>query len=420
MTFAWPDGMQNKTKRTISQILWTLHLDFDGVVKDDKDAPLVLMEAMEAHGVEIKNVLWFRMMLPYMDGGKYGRLITRLVIQRRTKEVRLAVANLPEESHLPDGAGGIPTDDRIDMQLFGDTAWTPARGTARDIENLLPARGEARDVAPGLIPTPARGNARDVAPPAAKISARGDARDTPSVPQARDATTAPARGETRDNSLLIAGIRDDEELPARGTRDDEANTPAEPAGGSDEPLAWEAAHDELADALVARLDSEMNELMAPLPAIGEELSPHEVLDLVLGLMAELEGAVRTRADSSVAAAGRSEEDWTAVLAEKHELLERAGRLMRRVKDAESRLQERNREIEGAQTQLNILNAKYQQLEANNAALLRGEPAAGRHLRAAERFITETPSDRPDHGRSRPNRPNGRTTGSDSKLAYTVG
>jgi len=378
MAFVWPDGVQNKTKRTISQILWTLHLDFDGIIRDEKDAPMALMKAMEAHGVEIKNVMWFRMMLPYLDGGKYGRLITRIVIQRRTKEIRLAVKTLPEDSHLPDGAGGIGTDDRIDMQLFGDTAFTPARGAARDTDK--PARGDTRDVA--FMP------------------ARGDTRDDQKV-------TEPASGFTGDE---VQG----EALLAREPARDVAGKLAGGLAPDDIKTATWDSCDEV-DLVIRRLDGEVDELLAPLPAEGDDLGPDDLLDVVIGLMANLEGLVRAPA----APVSSNQEDLGTLLAEKHDLLERVGRLMRRVKDAEARLIERNKEIEGAQTQMAVLNERYRRLEANNQALLDGKPVAG-HFRAAERFISETPSDRPERGRSKPTRPNGRTTGSDSKLAYSVG
>lgn len=399
MAFVWPDGVQNKTKRTISQILWTLHLDFDGEIRDSKDAPLELMQAMERHGVEIKNNMWFRMILPHLDGGKYGKLITRVVIQRRTKAIRLAVRTLPEDSHLPDGAGGIPTDDQIDMQLFGDAAW-PARGS-RDIAMAVaspePAREETRDGAPP--PNPALGDTSDVALDAA----RGDTRD-PSIHM-------PAQGQTCDMD------QSSPELARERARDDELVH--SPVGGLAPDtrllLAWDPYEE--VDSTVRRLDDELAELLAPVPD-DSALRPHDVFDLVVALMADLEGLVRTEPAGN-GSSGHNEEDWTALLAEKHALLERSARLLRRVKDAEERLVARNKEIEGAQLQLNALNERYRRLEANNAALLKGDPVAG-HFRAAERFIAETPSDRPDRGRSRPTRPNGRTTGSESNLAYSVG
>lgn len=367
MAFAWPDGVQNKTKRLISQILWTLHLDFEGAIRDSRDAPMDLMKAMEGHGVEIKNPMTFRMMLPHLDGGKYGKLITRVVIQRRTPEIRLAVRALPEDSFLPDGAGGIAVDDRIDIQLFGDTAW-PARGTTRDEGAHAPAGGTTPDVPSSA---PARGDARDMEEPA-----RGDARD----PEGR---AEPAREETRDE-----------------TSSDSRNETIDEFGVA-----------------IRRLDGELEELLAPLPVDDESLGPHEMLDLVVGLVAELDDLMRHGAQLS---SGHSEKEWAALLEEKYGLVEQLGRYMRRIKDAEARLTERNKEIEGAQLQLTTLNAKYERLEANNRALLAGERPAGQHLRAAERFISETPSDRPERGRSRPTRPNGRTTGSHSELAYTAG
>lgn len=429
MAFAWPDGIQNKTKRLISQILWTLYLDFEGAIRDSRDAPLDLMQAMEGHGVEIKNAMTFRMILPHLDGGKYGKLITRVVIQRRTPEIRLAVRALPEDSFLPDGAGGIPVDDRIDMQLFGDTAWA-ARGTTRDVapsEGAVdPARGDARDV-PST--TPARGETRD--DKEGSHPAREETRDTlgtatESARGARDELIVndPARGDARDSAWsdssddLARKVRDSDSsnLVREEPRDSRPVEPAREPARDDTPVF---PQDET-DATVRRLDGELEELLAPLPVDdGKGLGPHEMLDLVVGLVTELDGLVRhgLPAESSP---GRSEADWTALLEEKHGLLERLGRYMRRIKDAEARLAERNKEIEGARLQLAALNTRYERLEANNQALLAGERPAGQHLRTAEQFIAAKPSDRPDHGRSRPTRPNGRTTGSESVLAYSAG
>jgi hypothetical protein len=389
MAFAWPNGVQNKTKRLISQILWTLHLDFEGAIRDSRDAPMDLMKALEGHGVEIKNPMTFRMILPHLDGGKYGRLITRVVIQRRTPEIRLAVKTLPEDSFLPDGAGGIAVDDRIDMQLFGDTAW-PARGTTRDVASTAPARGETRDN---------------------NIPARREARDD----------SHPARGESRDRmghlpDLARGDARDGDETDEL-SRDSDSSNLARELARDDMPVFPPDETDELGRA-IGRLDDELEELLAPLPVDDDEsLRPHEMLDLIVGLMAELAELVR---HPSVESSQRSESEWTALLEEKHGLVEQLARYMRRIKDAEARLGERNKEIEGARLQYAALAARYERLEANNRALLAGERPAGQHLRAAERFISETPSDRPERGRSRPTRPNGRTTGSHSELAYTAG
>lgn len=397
MAFAWPDGVQNKTKRLISQVLWTLHLDFEGAIRGSRDAPADLMKAMEGHGVEIKNPMTFRMMLPYMDGGKYGKLITRVVTQRRTPEIRLAVRALPEESHLPDGAGGIPVDDRIDMQLFGDSAW-PARGTTRDVA----PSGEAHDDKEAV--DRARGETRDKG--VGQTPAREEARDEPESPD-------PARGETRDR---FPSAQPDE--PARESRDAKALQPAGLAPDDNFESPWQDEHDQIG-LTIHRLDGELEELLTPLPIDDGDLGPDEVLSIVVGLMANLEGLVQRRPGES-AVPGRSEEDWAALASEKYNLTEQLGRLMRRVKDAEARLIERGREVEGAQRQISILAAQYERLEANNRALLAGERQGGQHLRAAQRFLSETPSDRPERGRSQPNRPNGRTTGSDSTLAYSVG
>jgi hypothetical protein len=397
MAFAWPNGVQNKTKRLISQILWTLHLDFEGVIRDSRDAPLDLMKAMEAHGVEIKNPMTFRMILPHLDGGKYGRLITRVVVQRRTPEIRLAVKALPEDSFLPDGAGGIAVDDRIDMQLFGDTAW-PARGTTRDVPSTAPARGETRD-----NNIPAWREARDDSHPA-----RGESRDRMGhLPDL-------ARGDARDER--DSRDSDSSNLAWEGTRED-ATELARELARDDIPVFPPNETDELSRT-IGRLDGELEGLLAPLPVDDDEnLRPHEMLDLIVGLMAELAELVR---HPSVESSQRSESEWTALLEEKHGLVEQLARYMRRIKDAEARLGERNKEIEGARLQYAALAARYERLEANNRALLAGERPAGQHLRAAERFISETPSDRPERGRSRPTRPNGRTTGSHSELAYTAG
>jgi hypothetical protein len=405
MAFAWPDGVQSKTKRLISQVLWTLHLDFDGAIRDSRDAPAELMKAMEGHGVEIKNPMTFRMILPHLDGGKYGKLITRVVTQRRTPEIRLAVKVLPDESHLPDGAGGVAVDDRLDMQLFGDVAW-PARGT-RD-EESAPARGP-RDIIESET-EPAREDARDETE---AVPAREDARDSDSSDPARGDTrddmllplAEPARGDTRD----FPSVQPD--LAREDARDEELGSAPAP-----QPVAWDETEDRL-DLTIRRLDDELEELLTPLPIDEGDLGPDEVLSIVVGLMANLEGLVQR---GPVESAGRSEEEWAALLAEKYNLAEQLARLMRRVKDAEARLIDRGKEVEGARLQMAALNAKYDRLEANNRALLAGERPAGQHLRAAERFISERPSDRPDRGRSRPNRPNGRTTGSDSTLAYSVG
>lgn len=431
MAFPWPDGVQNKTKRLISQVLWTLHLDFEGAIRDSKDAPLELMTAMEGHGVEIKNPMTFRMILPFMDGGKYGKLITRVVIQRRTKEIRLATRTLPEDSHLPDGAGGIAVDDRIDMQLFGDVAWPPARGIRDATE---PARGDTRDELAGELAReirdtetePARGPDRDIIesesePARGTRDVSGDlSRDKPL------ATADPARGDARDDGFPVLAREDARDVaiePVRGDARDDVLQSADGARDESPPAAWGQTRDEVEvddiGMTIRRLDEEFAELLAPLPADDQNLGPHDLLDVVVGLMADLEGLVR--AGPAVASPSvRSEEEWAELLTEKHGLIEQLGRLMRRVKDAEARLVERNKEIEGARTQLAVLAQRYERLEANNDALIRGERASGQHLRAAQRFIAETPSDRPERGRSRPNRPNGRTTGSDSTLAYSVG
>jgi hypothetical protein len=415
MAFAWPDGVQNKTKRLISQVLWTLHLDFDGAIRDSRDAPAELMKAMEGHGVEIKNPMTFRMILPHLDGGKYGKLITRVVIQRRTPEIRLAVKVLPDESHLPDGAGGIAVDDRLDMQLFGDVAW-PARGT-RD-EESAPARGEPRDIIESEV-EPAREDPRDSEP---SDPARGETRDDlllasaePAPGEAGDSRSAELARETRDDGLPVSGqeARDDAPvIPAGGSTPDNDNFSS----------SWHEEVDELGSA-IRRLDGELAELETPLPVNDGDLSPHDVLSLAAGLMsglmADLDGLVKQGALTE-SSSGHSEEDYEALLTEKYNLAEQLARLLRRVKDAEARLIERGKEVESARLQLAALNTKYDRLEANNRALLAGERPAGQHLRAAERFISETPSDRPERGRSRPTRPNGRTTGSDSTLAYSVG
>lgn len=409
MAFAWPDGIQNKTKRLISQVLWTLYLDFEGTIRDSRDAPMDLMKAMEGHGVEIKNPMTFRMILPHLDGGKYGKLITRVVIQRRTPEIRLAVKELPEDSFLPDGAGGIAVDDRIDMQLFGNSAW-PARGTTRDVapsgearddkEAVGPAWGEARDKAVGQ--TPARGETRE---DATCTLAREPARDSAWLGSPDD----PAREEPRDSdSSNLTREEPRESRPVELAREDARDdTPVLPPNEIDD-----------LGTTIRRLDGELEELLLPLPVDNGSLGPREVLDMVVGLVAQLDKL--DLHDGQPPDVPSSERDWSALLEEKHGLLEQLGRYMRRIKDAESRLAERNKEIEGARLQLAALNTRYERLEANNRALLAGERPAGQHLRAAERFISETPSDRPERGRSRPTRPNGRTTGSESVLAYSAG
>jgi hypothetical protein len=399
MAYAWPDGVQNKTKRLISQVLWTLHLDFDGAIRGSRDAPLELIEALQRHGVEIKNPMTFRMMLPFMDGGKYGKLITRVVIQRRTPEIRLAVKVLPEDSFLPDGAGGIEVDDRLDMQLFGDAAW-PARGTRDEV--LVSARGDSRDIIESES-EPARVEVRDEVESSGP--ARGDTRDSDS--------SNPAWGDIRDSRSA--------ELAREPARD---GAPVlQPAGGLAPDDNFESIEVDDLGMAIRRLDGELAELEAPLPVGEDDLSPHDVLSLVAGLMsglmADLDGLVK-QGPLAATTSGHSEEDYEALLTEKYNLAEQLGRLMRRIKDAEARLIERGKEVEGARLQLAALNTKYDRLEANNRALLAGERPAGQHLRAAQRFLAETPSDRPDHGRSRPNRPNGRTTGSESNLAYSVG
>jgi hypothetical protein len=410
MAFAWPDGVQNKTKRLMSQILWTLHLDFDGAIRGSRDAPADLMKAMEAHGVEIKNPMTFRMILPHMDGGKYGRFITRVVIQRRTPEIRLAVRTLPEDSFLPDGAGGIAVDDRIDMQLFGDVGW-PTRGT-RD-EEPVSARGDSRD---SDSPDSARGDARDEVE--SSDLARGETRDETEVVLARedvrDSRSAELARETRDDGLPVSGPVARDDAPA-----------LQPAEGPTSDDNFESVLDDVDELGLAirRLDGELAELEAPLPVNDDDLSPHDVLSLVAGLMsglmADLDGLVK-QGPLAATTSGHSEEDYETLLTEKYNLAEQLGRLMRRVKDAEARLIDRGKEVEGARLQLAALNTKYDRLEANNRALLAGERPAGQHLRAAERFISQTPSDRPERGRSRPTRPNGRTTGSHSELAYSTG
>lgn len=428
MAFVWPNGVQNKTKRLVSQILWTLHLDFEGALQDSKDAPLELAQAMEGHGVEIPNLMNFRMIFPHLDGGKYGRIVDRTVEGRRTRGLAIACPELPEDSHLPDGAGGIGHDDRIDLQLFGAASPTnPARRNSRDLLVASPpdpARGDTRDLLETTDPT--RGVARDENLPTRRNSRdEVSATPAPGLTGDGDLIPAPARGVARDDECIepVSGSAGNDDVkPVPGTTGNELpllTTAPGSAGDTDDNVTAveRTTYLDEVDIELRGLDSELAELSGPI-VVGDQ-APQALLDTIVGLMGELEQLV-TSVPASTTPDGRSEAEWAELLHEKHHLTESIARLMRRVRDAEARLIDRKKETESLQLQLQVLNTRYTRLEQNNDALLRGEHASGQHLRQVQKFISETPSDRPDRGRSRPNRPNGRTTGSDSTLAYTVG
>jgi hypothetical protein len=137
------------------------------------------------------------------------------------------------------------------------------------------------------------------------------------------------------------------------------------------------------------------------PAVGRSELVSQILDLVGQL--ETETSPTPAPDMAII---------DELLAEKHELVERVARLMRRVKDAEARLLERNREVAGLRVQVEVAEARCQRLELNLKAFQDGELIPGRHVRAASRVLAEVP-DAPGAGRNR-------TTGSKSTLAYSVG
>lgn len=420
--FEWPTNVYAKTKVKIAQILWTLWLDFEGEIADSDDAVKELLDALRGHGVEIADseVMGWRIILPHLDGGKYGHYIRRVVIGQRTKAIKL-VSDLPDDSHLPDGAGGVDDDDRIDRQLFGGMAIEPARGTTRDH---------------AYAPTPARGNARDDSP---VMSARGTTRDHDDGTQPLSASgstddpaglAAPARGETRDHTSRLSV------QPASGSTDDDTpvmprDLPAPGVTGDDVHVARDATRDIAEqlddledpndlDAHIRRLDDELAELAVPVVVDADAGGrPQDLVDTIVSLMGELETTLAAGV-AKVAPAGRSETDWNELLETKAVLTSRLAAVLRRAKGLEARVQEierdKNRTIAGLEARLGALQQENVRLSTNIDALLRGEKAGGEHVRAAQRFLAERPSDRPEGGRNRRRR----TTGSDSTLAYSAG
>jgi hypothetical protein len=411
MAFDWPPNVQTKTKVRIAQILWTLWLDFEGEIKDSPDAVKDLLEALRGHGVEIadSDIMGYRIILPHLDGGKYGHYVRRLIIGQRTKSIEL-VSDLPDESYLPDGAGGYSMDEQIDRQLFGGPV-EPARGSVRD--NLV-----------GALAAPGPG---DMSTNIESASGTGDELSGLSGDKVRLSDESPlARETTRD------GVPP--EQPARGdTRD----------GGGEVALAQEMAcdegrhpdqaeFDELDDdqdmtAVIRRLDTEAAELFTPLVAVDVTSGSHrELLDTIVSLVAELEGRLSAGV-GRVEPEGRTEADWEELREQNETLARRLSSVIRRAKDAEDRILERPRAKEGMAYQLPTLQSQYKRLEANNEALMRGEKIPGQHVKAAQRFLAEVPTDRPDEGRNRGRRRPAdddshrrRTTGSESVLAYSVG
>lgn len=403
MAFEWPSGVQNKTKRLVSQILWTLWLDFDGKIEDSHDAVKELKTALEAHGVVLKSDMQFRMMLPFMDRGKYGDLIRRDTSGRRTKSITLLDIELPEESHLPDGAGGYDTDERIDLQLFGAAA--------------IPARGHRDDPTTGTELV--REDPRDSSDRAelARETTR-DPREPLAREDTRDKATELARGTSRDDGerrtetaeLARETPRDDAknctetiELARELPRDMGVLAPGAP------PYAVELLDD--IDVEVSSLDRALDELLAPIPIDTGELRPQDLLHSIGVLMAGLEQLASE--SSGEPAGGFTEEERAQLLEEKSNLLAQASRAVRQKREAEERLIARNRELEGAQLQITALSAKYDQLERNMETILKGERATGTHLPQVQRFISERPHERQDR-RTR------RTTGSESESVYSVG
>ncbi len=354
MAPAWPVRMQNKTQIRISQILWTLHLDFDGVIDSD-DAPRDLLDAIRARGVDAKSESHFRNFLAHLDGGQYGTLIHRTITDnKRTRQIKL-VAELPPISYLSD----------------------------------MPARGPARDVVPSP-PEPARGS-RDVRPcdyyDTGTEPARGSSRDW------RDGGLSPAWGLTHD--------QEDGERPAWGLTHDQED--------SAQGLACDDGSSAPFDDLIAELDAGLEALQAPYVDSGLQ-GPAELLDTIVGLVADLEGQLTGQVDDHT---GRDEAEWEKLEGERKHLAGMVSRLLRRAKDAEERLVERNKQLDSLQLQLKVADERYRQLEANMEAVMRGEQVAGKNLRKVQRFIAERPHER--RGATPV-----RTRGSDSKLVYSVG
>lgn len=444
MAFEWPSNVYAKTKIRIAQILWTLWLDFEGEVADDVDAVKVLLDAMRAHGVDIPDdeIMSYRIIMPHLDGGKYGHYIQRLVIGRQTRAIKL-VSDLPNDSELPDGAGGYSYDERIDRQLFGAIGpeSQPARGDARDVAHSgeEPARGDARDANElhpetrdkhkGVETAPRAIGDNDVSPGPRPV---GDSMTRPPAPSVvGDVVPDPARGETRDSERPARGETRDSELARESSRDFARDRPRDaqnlPSADDDETdLAREVSRDALGApidddtgiaATIRRLDGEVEELFTPdAPVEMADAGSHrELLDTIVSLIAELEGRLSVGV-GRVEPPGRAEADWQKLESENVTLAGRLGSVLRRAKDAEARLMERNKEAAGLRLQISTLVGQNERLEANNQALLAGERAGGQHVKGAQRFLAEVPSDRPEEGRNRRRR----TTGSDSQLAYSVG
>jgi hypothetical protein len=411
--FDWPPGVQQKTKVKIAQILWTLWLDFDGEITDSDDAVKELLEAMRGHNVDIpeSDVMGYRIILPHLDGGKYGHYVRRLVLGQRTKEIRL-VSDLPGESYLPDGAGGISVDDQIDRQLFGGIE--PARGPSRDQDRSPQARDKAELHIPEQEPT------RDMEAPAVPEPARGTARDM-ELPDTRDEVEVdePARGPTRD------GVMGQTLEPARGPARDVAGEQL-PARGPTRDLSYRFDDEDDdpndLDTRIRRLDAELVDLSGPI-VLDEptDTRPQDLVDTIVSLMSELESTL-TATVVQVAPEGRTEADWGELLEAKSMLTERLASVLRRAKGAEARIvevvKEKDSKIAGLEARLAAAEQQNVRLSGNIEALMRGERASGQHVRGAQRFLSEVPSDRPEGGRN----PGGRrrTTGSDSTLAYSVG
>jgi hypothetical protein len=301
VSFKYPPGIQNRTRHLISQILWTIWLDFGGTI-EARDAPGELLKALRARQIDIPNEMTFRMMLPHMDGGKYGKYIRRVVSRGRSTTKIELVCDLPDESYLRD-------QEQIAPDVAGDTVHI--------------ARDDARDKESGSAP-PAQG---------------------------------PCDVELRPG---LEGIEDN----------------------------------------IARLQADAAELFEPIDLAGEPASLivtiGDLFDTLKDQLAAFPAGAQT---------GAERDAW---LREKAQLVDQLETLRRRVRDAEARLIERGKEVEGLKLQLTRAAAQYEQASRNIDALQKGERVNG-HFRTAERFITEKPHDR-----------RGRTTGSDSELIYSAG
>lgn len=323
MSFTLSSKVHDKTRILICQILWTLSLDFNGTIERSPDAPRELMDAMRARGVDIPDEMAFRMLLPHLDGGKYGKFIQRIVTSgRRTTQMKL-VCDLPDESHLDVRAPQVPGDDN------GSSKFAPQPG------------GDLKDAARGA----------------------------------------------RDEHTICDETFDSE--PASG--------PAGDCHTHHATVIVEFDHE------LARIDAEAAELFKP-PDDGGE--PLELVASVRSLLDRLELQVRS---GQAAPPAVPEGDW---LTEKAELIETTQGLRRRIKDAEDRLIERRKEVEGLRIQLSTVASERDRAERNTEALLRGESVNG-HFRTVEQFIAQRPHQPVDK------KPRRRTGGSSTPV-YSVG